>query len=284
MPEPDREPKVRHEFVGMMFAVTIGEVGLQVASLVQAKHFIHFLPYYSHLFMATIVITSSWIGWTLSPAPGGRDDTKGIFTWGFVTLLLDVFLVVTYFIIVRAIEVGKGKEPSRIDPPGTVALLIVAMFSLYLVWDLITKVFAYQRARDGDWISKCGLRMIPTVICVILALIIRYQLKATDLVHYINADVALVALVLLFRSLKDIVSRRFPSSGEAPDKKKVRRAVVWSLVCVLVALLATASVKRSWQLLPLKVAHEIQTPLSEKTSNLDCGCIPNKSVVAAPQD
>lgn len=30
------EPTLRHEFVGMMFALTIGEVGLQAAALVKA--------------------------------------------------------------------------------------------------------------------------------------------------------------------------------------------------------------------------------------------------------
>ena len=32
----NREPKLRHEFVGMMFAVAVGEVGLQTAALLQA--------------------------------------------------------------------------------------------------------------------------------------------------------------------------------------------------------------------------------------------------------
>ena len=49
MADIDRGPRLRHEFVGMMFAVTIGEVGLQVAGLVQAKHYVHYLPFYSHL-------------------------------------------------------------------------------------------------------------------------------------------------------------------------------------------------------------------------------------------
>ena len=67
----------------------------------------HFLPFYSHLFLAAIVITSSWVGWTLSQAPGARRDVTGVFTWEFITLLLDVFLVVTYFIMVRTIGVVK---------------------------------------------------------------------------------------------------------------------------------------------------------------------------------
>jgi hypothetical protein len=264
MPDPEREPKVRHEFVGMMFAVTIGEVGLQVASLMQAKPFFHFLPFYSHLFLATIVITSSWVGWTLSQAPGARRDVTGVFTWGFITLLLDVFLVVTYFILVRTIELGKGKEPDRIDPPDTVALLILVMFSLYLLWDLITKIFAYEKARDGEWIRNCGLRMVPTLVCLVIAIIIRNQLKNVDLVHYIDADAALLALALLFRGLKDGISAGLPRSGEAPDRTKVRRAMTWSLICLMVIIVGTTSAKYSWHLLPMRFVAEIQGPANNE--------------------
>jgi hypothetical protein len=271
MADLDREPKVRHEFVGMMFAVTIGEVGLQVASLVQAKHYVHFLPFYSHLVLATVVITSSWVGWTLSQAPGARRDVTGVFTWGFFTLLLDVFLVVTYFIMVRTIEIGKGKQASRIDPPETVALLILLMFSLYLVWDLITKIIVYRRARDGEWVRNCGLRMIPTLVCVVIAAIIRNQLKNTDLIHYINADVALLALALLFRALKDGISEGFPRSGGTANSVKVWRALAWSLVCGLGILLGTVSAKHSWQLLPDWFAHEIQTPLVQEERGTKLG-------------
>jgi hypothetical protein len=284
MADSDREPKVRHEFVGMMFAVTIGEVGLQVAALVQAKHYLHFLPYYSHLILATIVITSSWVGWTLSQAPGARRDVTGVFTWGFVTLLLDVFLVVTYFIIVRTIEVGKGKESSRIDSPETVASLILAMFSLYLVWDLITKILAYQSARDGKWIRNCGLRMIPTFVCVVLALVIRRQLKGIDLVHYINADVALLALALLFRSLKDVISDGFPRSGAVPNKVKVWKAIACSAVCVIGMSLGTVSAKSSWRLLPERVAHAIQAPLSQEGSGAKLGNASGEAGLALHKD
>jgi hypothetical protein len=263
MADSRKDPKLRHEFVGMMFAVTIGEVGLQVASLVQAKHYIHFLPFYSRLLLATIVITSSWVGWSLSEAPGARRDVAGVFTWAFVTLLLDVFLVVTYFIIVRTIEVGKGTEPTRIDPPEKVAWLILIMFALYFIWDLITKICAYDKARDGNWFRHCGLRMIPTCICVILALYIRSQLESIDLAHYLNADLALLTLALLFRSLKDIVSEGFPKSGKVVEKAKVFRALAWSLVCVSGIWLGTISAKGSWGFLPPAVAHDIEAPVSQ---------------------
>src|SRR5579862_6393754 len=98
------EPRLRHEFVGMMFAVTIGEVGLQAAALVQAGHVVHFLPAYSHLILATVMIAASWVGWTLSPSPGATQDVSGVFQPEFLVLLVDVLLVIVYFILVRRVD------------------------------------------------------------------------------------------------------------------------------------------------------------------------------------
>jgi hypothetical protein len=275
MADSNRDPKVRHEFVGMMFAVTIGEVGLQVASLVQAKHYEHFLPFYSHLLLATVVITSSWVGWSLSQAPGARRDVTGVFTWGFITLLLDVFLVVSYFIMVRTIEFEKGGDSPRIDAPEKVAGLVVGIFGLFFIWDIVTKVLAYDRANDGPWGRNCGLRMIPTVVCFLLAILVWSRLGSIDLVHYINADLALLALVILFRSAKDIISEWFPrlveDSGsplqyvpqKKPNRGKGLRALGWSLTCFAGLVLGTASAEFSWPLLPSGVIREINTPLNQ---------------------
>lgn len=107
----DTGPRLRHEFVGMMFAVAIGEVGVQTATLVQAYNWIHFLPAYSHLILATIVITTSWVGWTLSPSPGAGQDVRGVLQWEFIVLLVDVFLVIVYFILVKTVDfTGEGRE------------------------------------------------------------------------------------------------------------------------------------------------------------------------------
>jgi hypothetical protein len=261
-------PRLRHEFVGMMFAVTIGEVGLQVAALMQAKHFMHYLPFYFHLLLATVVITSSWVGWSLSQAPGARQDVKGVFTWQFVVLLLDVFLVITYFILVRTIEFEKGKEAPRIDSPNTVALLICLMFIVYFAWDLVTKIFLYEKHRDGNWIRNCGLRMAPTIVCLGLSLMVRSQVKAADLVHYVSADLALISLALLFRALKDVVSHGFPRNDVAAVRYKVWRAIACACLCLCGIFLGTMATKHSWPiLLPQRVIDEIRVkPVQEAQS------------------
>ena len=149
----DGDPKLRHEFVGMMFAITIGEVGLQVAALVQAGHLAHYLPAYGHLILATTMIAASWVGWSVSMAPGARQDVRRVFGWEFVVLLLDVSMVITYFILVRTVDFGKESSP-RVAPASTVAGWVFGIFLLYLVWDVITKIVMNPGKLDRQWVRS----------------------------------------------------------------------------------------------------------------------------------
>lgn len=204
--ENGERAKLRHEFVGMMFAVAIGEVGLQTAALVRANHVAYFLPAYSHLFLATFVIATSWIGWSISVAPGNREDVKGIFQWEFLVLLLDVSLVIMYFILVRTIHFSDASIFPTIDPASAVAFWILMVFCFYLVWDIVTKVATYRGWSEGSWLRKNGWRMAPTLACLLFAWWIWSQVGMADRVHLLSADFALLCLVLLFRALKEFVS------------------------------------------------------------------------------
>lgn len=238
------EAKLRHEFVGMMFAVTIGEVGLQAAGLVQAGHLKQFLPAYGHLLLATVVVATSWVGWSASVAPGARKDVDHVFQWEFLVLLLDVFLVVIYFILVRTIDFGNEEKP-RIDPASIVARWIVVIFALYVAWDLLTKVVISWRDGatsknkwrghfDQSWRRSTGSRMVPSFVCFFLACLIWQWLRTADRPHYLTADFSLLGLVLLFRALKELVSAYFPGSQKPRMSKK--SAVTCSVVCGLFML------------------------------------------------
>ncbi len=260
----DSPPRLRHEFVGMMFAITIGEVGLQVAALVQAGHTAHYLPAYTHLFLATIMIATSWVGWSVSMSPGARLELVAIFQWEFVVLLLDVALVITYFILVRAVDFGREGVPPRIAPPSTLAFWTIVIFALYLAWDIVTKIIIYRKPEtERQWIRKYGSRMIPTGVCLILAFVVRLLTGSADLPHYLTADFALLCLVLLFRASKDFVSARIPKKkGDPIDWSKVWRASVWTLLCVVGLTLGLMATSWSWHLpIPESITKEIQAPL-----------------------
>ncbi len=258
----ESEPKLRHEFVGMMFAITIGEVGLQVAALVQAGHPFHYLPAYTHLFLATVMIATSWVGWSVSKAPGARLDVTAIFQWEFVVLLLDVALVITYFIMVRTVEFGKEGIAARVDPPSTLAFWIFVIFALYFVWDIITKIFIYRRKPEGAWGRKYGSRMLPTIVCLILACSIRERTKGADLPHYLTADVALLSLVLLFRALKDLISALVPKKKEPIEWGRAKLAGFWTALCIIGLSVGLFATTYSWTLpIPECIVKDIQTPL-----------------------
>lgn len=268
----DQDPKLRHEFVGMMFAVAVGEVGLQVASLVRAGHISHFLPAYSHLLLATIMIATSWVGWSVSVSPARHKDVDGIFQWRFVILLLDVSLVITYFILVRTVDFGKETGPARIDPSSTVAFWILIIFLQYLVWDVVSKVFLYTDGKEGRWLRTYGSRMLPTLVCFGIAATVWRQVQTSDLPHQVSADFALLWLVLLFRALKDLIYAVFPSDLAAPDwRGKVIPTLAWSVLCLSGITVGTLATRYSWRL-PLSsyVIDQIKTPLPEEDGKCNC--------------
>jgi hypothetical protein len=230
------EPKLRHEFVGMMFAVTIGEVGLQVASLVKYEGSFHyFLPAYTHLTLATIVIAASWVGWTLSPSPGARHDVTAVFKAEFLVLLIDVALVICYFVLARSVdfqksETGGGAEFKASAAPE--ALWILIIFGIYLFWDFWTKivVFVFRRATgvkdDGRW-GHYLVRFIPTLGCCALAWwAFREFVDGLTASQVVIADLALLALVLFFRAAKDVTSAFWRSKGHATKSKRIFSSVM----------------------------------------------------------
>jgi hypothetical protein len=272
------KPRLRHEFVGMMFAIAIGEVGLQSAALVRSGHYLHFLPAYSHLFFATIVIATSWVGWSVSAAPGARRDVTEVYQWEFIVLLIDVALVIIYFILVRTIDFSESGAPPRIDPASTVAAWVFWAFCLYLVWDFITKVVIYIRDRDrGKWRDTelktwwvfYGLRIIPTIVCVVIAAIVWGAVGMSDRPHYLTADVALLFLVLLFRSLKQLIALIYPGDAEAQKKERWLHPkallCAWSAVCILVVAYGTLATRYAC-CLPGNLVVSIDTPIGSKVA------------------
>jgi hypothetical protein len=262
---PESEPKLRHEFVGMMFAVAVGEVGVQTATLVQAHNWVHFLPAYFHLLLATVLIATSWVGWTLSPSPGARTDVRNIFEWEFFVLLLDMLLVVIYFILAKSVDITGEKNIQLKASAAPEAFWVLVVFCVYLVWDFVSKVPLYtKKKRSEPWFRNYGVRIIPTLVCLILAYVTKRLVADIDAPHVLTADLALIFLVLLFRALKDLTSALFPRAEVHEDLVRTKRvrAIVWSLsfgLCFVLGLMWT----RLWPI-PERIAAAIETVRSDK--------------------
>ena len=259
-PAAPEEPRRKREFVGMMFAVTVGEVGLQVAPLVRAGHWVQFLPASSHLFLAFVVIATSWVGWTQSAAPGALKDVTSVFQWEFLVLLLDVALVITYFILVRTVHFEKDQTFPTPDSSSTVAFWVFVIFCQYFLWDFLTKVIIHWEGsgRRKQWLHDSGSRMGPTILCGLLSLVLWRFVEAKDSPHYLTQDFALLWLILLFRALKDLVSAWFPKETLSFVKAKTA-SKVWACMCLAMMVLGIAWTTCSWPL-PERIATEITKP------------------------
>jgi len=255
--------QLRHEFVGMMFAVTIGEVGLQTAALVQAGQSWQYLPAWTHLILATAVIATSWVGWSLSQAIIPKQDVRGIFQWQFIVLVLDVCLVIMYFILVRTVDFGKDHGVPRIDPASKVALIVVWIFWVYIVWDVITKVVMYwlnRREHGQNWLRDDALRISPTLVCLLCAYWVLHSARMADVPHWICVDLASFSLFFLFRALKDVVSAAWPKKDSPP--RSVSWAIFWSTVCIAGVVLGSLATQRRWSLpLPQAAIADLNAPM-----------------------
>ena len=262
---------LRREFVGIMFALAVGEVGLQTAALVQAGNPIRHLPAYSHLFLALFVIAASWVGWSRTRA---QTDVNELFEWAFLVLLLDTAMVVTYFILVRTVDFSDGNH--RIDPAAQVAFWHVVIFALYLAWDGVTKLAMYPKPAGASWFGgwrqldakvlkeqkQTMKRAWPTLVCLALSIVLWRVFAAFDpkYEHLLAADLALLSVVLLFRALKGVVPG--PKQTAANMVRNRRWAIAFCATLVVGTSLTVFSIPLPlWQSL-----EEIRTPIQEAQS------------------
>ena len=142
---------------------------------------------------------------------------------------------------------------------------------LFLAWDCVTKIVMYFKNRPAeDWLRDNGSRTLPTLICLILAWLVRRDVAGADTPHWLSADIALLCLVLLFRSLKDLVSGCFPKGDAAaaiPRLWRVAVPVAWSAVLVFGLTLGMLFTSHAMPLpLPQQLLDEIRNPISTNCS------------------
>lgn len=139
----DATPRgLRFVFVQMLFALTVGEVARQVAVLVDAVAIREAASSYAHLVFATVLVATSWVGWTRSVAPGNQLRVDSVFSLPFLVLLLDVALVIFYFVIVKGVEMPSVDTHIVIPSAKNESFWTLIIFLGYLLWDFLTKAVA----------------------------------------------------------------------------------------------------------------------------------------------
>jgi hypothetical protein len=143
--------------------------------------------------------------------------------------MLDVALVVFYFIIARGVEVPKTGQPLVTPSAGHETFWVMMIFVVYVVWDVVTKALAIDieaPARLNLWARVKGpfwKRGRISLLCTAIALAVWILFRGvTTVVAVLATDLGLVTLDLFFRALKQ---------GHKP----------WSITTAVVGALAFAA-------------------------------------------
>ena len=273
--------EVRFAFVEMLFALAIAEVAIALSHLVSIDRPWELkTPAIAHLVLAMLLISTSWLGWstsrwrkdTVEKAKAAKPEEifNSPFASDFVGLLLDVSLVVIYFIIVRSVEISE-KEPFELVLPSALpeSRWIFWVFTIYVVWDIFSDVINEPLRKDQSQnisvteYAKLSISCaVCSLFCMCLVLIVWWRAEAVSKLEHawiyssvganglatVFLDCALACVVLLFRAIKFLVEgalhRQVASLRRFDAFKKQRKGhhgeEVWSfgLVCLFVAFIA----------------------------------------------
>lgn len=213
----DNSQQLRIDFIGMAFALAIGQVGLEIGEFYSTGLKVWDYPFvFSHLFLGTYIIASSWVGWNRSKSKGTFEAFNGNFGKSFIILLLDLFLVICYFIIIKGVEKPYLEEFSLLNVSAKIELdWSLTIVITYIVWDVVSKLFEFDS-------KKCRLKFLwqqyferayQAFICLAL-LIFMYseygKINSTGKVFLV--DLYILAIFVLFRGLKE----DFKEDGKHP--------------------------------------------------------------------
>jgi len=245
---------LRVTFVEMLFALATAQVAINTAALVEiATDVEHKLPAGAHLFMALLLIACSWVGWRKSSSPGMQEKIANVFTPSFVGLLLDVFLVILYFILVQNGEVNVGPPVSLgAASAKPEALVLLWVFGIYIFWDVIVDVFSPGCAPNSPMvlvlfkgIFAAIVSALASFLCFVLVALVWWFAGKTSSSHQVIAlDIALCATILLFRAAKGLenpFSRwlRVTDWRAFRNPREVSLTVkIWGWICFVVYLTA----------------------------------------------
>lgn len=210
--------KLRTDFIGMAFALAIGEIGLEIGRLydkgVRLRDHWYLI---AHIVLSVYIIASSWIGWNRSKSKGNQEKVKDAFSVPFAILLIDLYLVICYFIIVQSI----GKDPLIPDCRNQVYWSIM-IFGTYIIWDFFSKfiieddvTLKFRIINTKQERKEYFNRFYQAPICLLITyFIVRpisldnrpLNIVSKDTI-VLCADIILILVFVLFRGMKGFENR-----------------------------------------------------------------------------
>ena len=182
----DNKPNLRILFVQMLFALSIGQVAIRVGDLVESSpNFLDTIwntPYvYTHLILCVALLSTSWVGWYSSNSLDDSEKVNSIFSKEYLILLIDLSLVICYFVIIRGSEVNNITHKIDVPNVSNETFWTMIIFIIYFVWDIFTKLIKqkyiphnelYIRRKTWDFSNKNLNRCWQSISCFVIALII----------------------------------------------------------------------------------------------------------------
>lgn len=211
-PSPSKiDDGLRYTFVEMLFALAVGQVAIYIGDLYGINSALEKKAAAGvHLLLSTILISASWVGWRKSASPGMETNISSIFSRRYLMLLIDVALVIIYFVLVRQVEMKNIGSDILLATPSAKpeAYLILTTFCLYILWDLLTDIFhgralwAYTAFNLGKKFAVCSICLGSSILCALMSAFVSMAATKEDLYTVVALDVALLITVLFFRICK----------------------------------------------------------------------------------
>ncbi len=252
------EDALRLTFVEMLFALAVAQVAIGAADIVEYGKLDGSAPAaISHLSLALLVIAMSWVGWQKSPSPGMKELVQRVASITFVGLVLDVLLVVAYFVVSRNSEVANHNGIPSLAAASVrpEAFWMCVIFGMYFLWDLVADVFSENCIPVKGLIER--VKLVPRLVfastfCSLLCLLLSfsvYYFPRHDVSTWqvVSLDIALMCVVFAFRLLKAPVENFLRSALKLThcrafrERKQTTAEVVWLflvtigyIACILV--------------------------------------------------
>jgi hypothetical protein len=226
---------LRFVFIQLLFSLAIGQVAIKFSDLIVNNFSFSTYHYiYLHLILCVVILSTSWVGFQLSRSAGNMEKINTIFSFQFLILIIDIALVIAYFIIVRGAEIGNYPKDGIpvIYPPNSNNEICwsIAIFGMFFIWDIITKLFddnfnkqdnnkyGKERIFDFSELKKRGWQTL-LCLCISIAIYLLFNNKEISPLKASFIDVILILLFLTFRSLKQDINREYKiDRSNAPDK------------------------------------------------------------------
>jgi hypothetical protein len=169
----------------------------------------------SHLVLASFVLGTSWIAWTLAFQMRYIFPPKRVISWEALLVIIDFVILVIYFNFVAIVSQQRESASYRDFPKPYhkhASYWVGVILLMYVMWDIFADVLI---PRFGDSFIATASRPETyfwrhswmSAFCACLAWLAFFRLKRIRLVHkwrVIAGDAALVSLILFFRALKQM--------------------------------------------------------------------------------